>query len=126
MLPANAFLRGAAVVITLGLASIATGAMAEMPDIDLNGDVEAGKAVAMDRARGNCIACHLMPGADSPGAIGPALIAMQTRYPSKEDVAQQIWDPTIKNPEVVMPPFGKHGILSNKEFVDVVEYIWSL
>jgi sulfur-oxidizing protein SoxX len=97
-----------------------------MPDIDLNGDVEAGKAVAMDRARGNCIACHLMPGADSPGAIGPALIAMQTRYPSKEDVAQQIWDPTIKNPEVVMPPFGKHGILSNKEFVDVVEYIWSL
>jgi sulfur-oxidizing protein SoxX len=126
MLPANAFLRGAAVVITLSLASIATGAFAEMPDIDLNGDVEAGKAVAMDRSRGNCIACHLMPGADSPGAIGPALIAMQTRYPSKEDVARQIWDPTIKNPEVVMPPFGKHGIISNKEFVDVVEYIWSL
>jgi sulfur-oxidizing protein SoxX len=26
----------------------------------------------------------------------------------------------------VMPPFGKHGILSDQEFVDVVEYVWSL
>jgi sulfur-oxidizing protein SoxX len=68
----------------------------------------------------------MIPGGDSPGAIGPALIAIETRYPSKEAVARQIWDPTVKNPEVVMPPFGKHGILTNQEFVDVVEYIWSL
>jgi len=108
------------------LALAAAGAQAEMPDLNLDGDVEAGKAVAMDRSRGNCVACHLMPGANSPGAIGPALIAMQTRFQSKNDVAQQIWDPTVKNPDVVMPPFGKHGILSDKEFVDVVEYIWSL
>jgi sulfur-oxidizing protein SoxX len=126
MLPASPFLRGAAAALTLGLAGAAGSAFAEMPAIDLNGDVEAGKDVAMTRAKGNCVACHLMPGADSPGAIGPALIAMQTRYPSKADLAEQIWDPTVKNPEVVMPPFGKHGILSNKEFVDVVEYIWSL
>jgi sulfur-oxidizing protein SoxX len=32
----------------------------------------------------------------------------------------------VKNPEAVMPPFGKHGILTNQEFVDVVEYVWSL
>jgi sulfur-oxidizing protein SoxX len=109
------------------LSLAATGiARAEMPEMALDGDVEAGKSVAMDRSRGNCIACHMMPGGDSPGAIGPALIAMQTRYPSKDALAEQIWDPTIKTPEVVMPPFGKHGILSNKEFVDVVEYIWSL
>jgi sulfur-oxidizing protein SoxX len=108
------------------LAVAAAGARAEMPDLNLDGDVEAGKAVAMDRSRGNCVACHLMPGADSPGAIGPALVAMQTRFQSKNDVAQQIWDPTVKNPDVVMPPFGKHGILSDKAFVDVVEYIWSL
>jgi sulfur-oxidizing protein SoxX len=109
----------------LALAGAAT-AEVEMPDLELNGDVEAGKAVAMDRSRGNCIACHMMPGGESPGAIGPALIAMQTRYPSKHAVAVQVWDPTVKNPDVVMPPFGKHGILSEQEFVDVVEYIWSL
>jgi sulfur-oxidizing protein SoxX len=98
----------------------------EMPELDLNGDAEEGKAIAMDRSRGNCIACHMIPGGDSPGAIGPALIAMQTRYPSKHAIAVQVWDPTVKNPDVVMPPFGKHGILSEEEFVDVIEYVWSL
>jgi sulfur-oxidizing protein SoxX len=110
----------------LALSLSATVAVAEMPAVELNGNAEAGKEVAMDRAKGNCIACHMIPGGDSPGAIGPALIAMQTRYPSKEAVARQIWDPMVKNPEAVMPPFGKHGILTNQEFVDVVEYVWSL
>jgi sulfur-oxidizing protein SoxX len=123
MLPPRNLLRGAA-ALTLGLAAAA--AVAEMPELTLNGDAEAGKDVAMTRSKGNCIACHMIPGGEAPGAIGPALVAIQTRYPSKEDVARQIWDPTVKNPEAVMPPFGKHGILTNKEFVDVVEYVWSL
>jgi sulfur-oxidizing protein SoxX len=80
----------------------------------------------MDRAKGNCIACHSIPGGESPGAIGPALVAMQTRYPTKEALAAQIWDPTVKNPEAVMPPFGRHEILTNQEFADVVEFVWSL
>jgi sulfur-oxidizing protein SoxX len=111
----------AATLVTLASAT----ALAAMPELNLNGDADAGKAIAMDRSRGNCIACHVLPGGEAPGAIGPALVAMQTRYSSKQDLAQQIWDPTIKNPEAVMPPFGKHGILSDKEFVDVVEYIWA-
>lgn len=116
----------ASTILALSLSLSATVAVAEMPAVELNGNAEAGKEVAMDRAKGNCIACHMIPGGDSPGAIGPALIAMQTRYPSKEAVARQIWDPMVKNPEAVMPPFGKHGILTNQEFVDVVEYVWSL
>jgi sulfur-oxidizing protein SoxX len=68
----------------------------------------------------------VIPGGESPGAIGPALVAMQSRYPSKEALAEQIYDPTVRNPDVVMPPFGKHEILTEKEFNDVVEYIWSL
>jgi sulfur-oxidizing protein SoxX len=101
-------------------------AAADMPQLELNGDPAAGKAVAEDRGKGNCLACHMIVGAESPGAIGPALIAMQTRYPSKEALAKQIWDATVKAPEAAMPPFGKHEILTNQEFVDVVEYIWSL
>lgn len=124
MLSASPQLRAAAAALSISL--IGATAVADMPAIDFNGNVDAGKDVAMTRAKGNCIACHLIPGGDSPGAIGPALIAMQTRYSSKADLAQQIWDPTVKNPDVVMPPFGKHGILSNQEFVDVVEYVWSL
>jgi sulfur-oxidizing protein SoxX len=124
MLPISRSLLGAGMAIALAI--FGAPAFAEMPQMDLNGDVEAGKAIAMNRSKGNCIACHMIPGGDSPGAIGPALVAIQTRFPSKEEVARQVWDPTVKNPDVVMPPFGKHGILSDKEFVDVVEYVWSL
>ena len=102
----------------VGLSASATNAS--------QGNAAAGKAIAMDRGKGNCIACHVIPGGESPGAIGPALVAMKSRYPTKEALAKQIWDPTIKNPEAVMPPFGKHKILTEKEFNDVVEFIWSL
>lgn len=115
-----------ALTAALALGLLAGPALGTMPEMELDGDAEAGKEVALTRSKGNCIACHVMPDGEAPGAIGPALVAMQTRYPSKEDLAQQIWDPTAKNPDVVMPPFGKHGILTNKEFVDVVEYVWSL
>jgi sulfur-oxidizing protein SoxX len=90
------------------------------------GQSTAGLEIFTRPDKGNCIACHLIPGGESPGAIGPALIAMQTRYPSKEALAIQIWDATVKAPEAAMPPFGRHEILSKQEFADVVEYIWSL
>jgi len=109
------------------LAITASAWAADPPKIDLSGgDAAHGKELAMDRSKGNCIACHMIPGGESPGSIGPALIAMQARYPSKEALAAQIWDPTVKNPEAVMPPFGKHEILNHEEFASVVEYIWSL
>ena len=116
------------IALALGTLAIATLTWAaDPPKIDLSGaDAARGKEIAMDRGKGNCIACHLIPGGESPGAIGPALVAMQARYPSKEALAEQIYDPTVKNPDVVMPPFGKHEILSKQEFNDVVEFIWSL
>jgi sulfur-oxidizing protein SoxX len=88
--------------------------------------IKMGKEVAYDRKKGNCLACHMMGDGVSPGDIGPPLVAMQARYPSKEALAKQIYDPTVKNPDVVMPPFGKHEILTEQEFADFVEYIWSL
>jgi len=99
---------------------------ADMPEMELNGNAEAGKEIAMDRSKGNCIACHLIVGGESPGAIGPALIAIAPRFQTKEAVAKQVWDATVRNPEAVMPPFGKHEILTEQEFKDVVEYVWSL
>ncbi|MEW8505492.1 MAG: sulfur oxidation c-type cytochrome SoxX [Candidatus Thiodiazotropha sp.] len=88
--------------------------------------VEEGKKISFDRKRGNCLACHNIMNAPSPGNIAPALIAMKSRYPTKEALRMQIWDATIKNPESSMPPFGKHGILSESDLEKVVEYIWTL
>ncbi|MBK5968827.1 L-cysteine S-thiosulfotransferase [Thiorhodovibrio litoralis] len=117
--------------LAFGLASmlvLGTGsAMAmELDALTLNGNADAGRAVAMDRSTGNCIACHVLPGGEAPGAIGPPLVAMQTRYPSKHAVAERVWDATVKAPDAAMPPFGRHNILTEQQFVDVVEYVWGL
>ena len=115
-------------IAAAALSSVLAASVAayDSPTGDFSGDRDAGEKIAMDRGKGNCIACHMIVGGDSPGAIGPALIAMQTRYPSKEALAKQIWDSTIANPDAVMPPFGKHEVLTEEEFNDVVEYVWSL
>jgi sulfur-oxidizing protein SoxX len=90
------------------------------------GDLEAGKDIAMDRAKGNCIACHLMAGGESPGNIGPPLIAMKARYPESERLRAQIWDSTATNPNSAMPPFGKHEILTEEQIDQVVAFIMTL
>ena len=90
------------------------------------GAVEDGKKVAFDRKKGNCLACHMMGDGSLPGNIGPPLIAMKARFPDKAKLRAQIWDSTVKNPNSLMPPFGKHGILSDKEIDLIVEYVHTL
>jgi sulfur-oxidizing protein SoxX len=85
-----------------------------------------GKKIAFDRQKGNCLACHQMADGEYPGNIGPPLIAMQARFPDKARLRAQIWDPTISNPNSIMPPFGLHGILSEDEIDKVVEFVHSL
>jgi L-cysteine S-thiosulfotransferase len=100
----------------------ATASAADAPA----GDIEAGKAVAMDRGKGNCVACHMIPGAPSPGTIGPALVAMKARYPDVAKLHAQIYDPTVANPQSAMPPFGRNRLLTEKELNDVTAYIETL
>ena len=45
--------------------------------------VEKGKAVAFDRKKGNCLACHMMDDGTLPGNIGPPLVSMKLRFPDK-------------------------------------------
>lgn len=88
--------------------------------------VEKGKQIAFDKKKGNCLACHAMDDGQSPGTIGPPLVAMQMRYPDKAKLRGQIWDATQANPKTAMPPFGRHSILSDEEISAVAEYVWSL
>ena len=88
--------------------------------------VEQGKAIAMDRKRGNCMSCHVMGDAKLPGNIGPPLVAMKARYPDKAKLRAQVWDATARNPQSLMPPFGKHGILSDGDIDKIVEYLLTL
>jgi sulfur-oxidizing protein SoxX len=89
-------------------------------------DIADGKNVAFDRKKGNCLACHMIADGALPGNIGPPLIAMKARFPDKAVLRAQIWDATAVNPNTIMPPFGKHRILSEKEIDLVTEFIYSL
>lgn len=85
-----------------------------------------GKQLAFDRAKGNCLACHAIEGGESPGNIGPELSNMKQRYPDKILLRKRIWDETEFNSMTVMPPFGKHRILTEDEIDQVVDFIHSL
>ncbi|WP_455199005.1 sulfur oxidation c-type cytochrome SoxX [Kaarinaea lacus] len=92
---------------------------------------EQGMKVATDRKKGNCMACHKIAGlkgraAESHGNVGPALINMKARYPDKNKLRAYINDPQAINPNTIMPPFGKHGILSKDELDAVVEFVYTL
>ncbi len=89
-------------------------------------EVIEGKKVAFDRKKGNCLACHMIPGGDLPGNVAPPLIQMKARFPDAEALKKQIWDAREKNPHTIMPPFGTHNILSASEIDLLVEYLYTL
>ena len=89
----------------------------------------SGRELTFSTAKGNCLACHQMPsdpGAITSANIGPPLIAMKERYPDRAKLRAQIWDATAFNPSTVMPPFGKHKILTESEIDRILDYVASL
>ena len=91
-----------------------------------SGDIEEGKKLAFDRKKGNCLACHMIDDGQLAGNNGPPLIAMKARFPNKQDLFNQIWDPTESDPNSFMPPFGKHGAISKTEINKIIEYLYTL
>lgn len=89
-------------------------------------NIEEGKKLAFDRSKGNCLACHMIKGGESPGTIAPPLLVMKSRFPDRKVLRTQIWDASKRNPETSMPLFGRHEILSEEELEKVVDYIHSL
>ncbi len=87
-----------------------------------------GQEIAFNNKKGNCLACHAMPGTrgEMAGSIAPPLIAMKLRYPDVAKLRAQIWDATANNPKTSMPPFGKHRVLSEEEIDKVVDFVRTL
>lgn len=121
----------------VGNASVSTPASTSQYANPAGGDASSmaariadGKKIAFDRAKGNCLACHALPGGDMPGNIGPALphkgLTMKQRFPKREMLRAQVYNAMQNNPNTVMPPFGLYRILTEDELEKVVDYIWSL
>ena len=78
-----------------------------------------GRAVAHDQERGNCLACHRIP-------ADPAAENIRQRFPDRTQLRQRIWDARAFNPETIMPPYGRHRILTEQEIDQVVDYLHGL
>ena len=118
--------RFAASSLSIALVVMFTGGLGPVPEAVAASEIEEGKAIATDRRKGNCMSCHMMEDTRLPGNIGPPLIAMEARFPDKSKLRAQIWDSNQFNSNSLMPPFGRHEILTEDEIDKVVEYIHSL
>ena len=88
--------------------------------------IEQGKALTFERSKGNCLACHRIEEGELPGPLGPPLLAMKLRFPEREDLKRQICDATIRNENTRMPPYCRHGILTEEEVDLIVDYLYTL
>jgi sulfur-oxidizing protein SoxX len=102
------------------------GAAASAGPASAQSAVAEGQKLAFDRGKGNCLTCHVIKGGDLPGTIGPALTDIKSKYPNREDLVAILYDETKRNPQTVMPPFGRNRILTDKEINAIVDFLQTL
>ncbi len=105
-------------VLPCTLALAGSTALAQAP-------VSLGERLAFARDKGNCLTCHDIKGGDSPGNVGPPLSDMKARFPDRKELAAIIFDETTRNPQTVMPPFGRNLILTPQEIDAIVDFLYT-
>jgi L-cysteine S-thiosulfotransferase len=104
------------------------------------GDAKKGRKLAINRKKGNCLACHAMPIPEQPyhGNIGTDLNGAGGRY-TEGELRLRLVDSKVVNPDTIMPAFYKNTgfhrvlkkfkgktILSAQEVEDIVAYVKTL
>jgi sulfur-oxidizing protein SoxX len=108
-----------ALALAIGMAASASPARAQSAAAE-------GQKLAFDRGKGNCLTCHEIKGGDLPGTIGPPLKDIRSRYPDRNELVAILTDETKRNPQTVMPPFGRNRILTDQEINAVVDFLQTL
>ena len=85
-----------------------------------------GQKLAFDRGKGNCLTCHVIKGGDLPGTIGPELRDLKAKYPDRNELVAILFDETKRNPQTMMPPFGRNRILTEQEINAIVDFLQTL
>jgi sulfur-oxidizing protein SoxX len=85
-----------------------------------------GERLAFDRGKGNCLTCHVIRGGDLPGTIGPELRDIKSKYPDRSELVAILFDETKRNPQTMMPPFGRNRILTEQEINAIVDFLQTL
>jgi sulfur-oxidizing protein SoxX len=111
--------KSAAALALLAGAAIASPALAQSAAAE-------GQKLAFDRGKGNCLTCHVIKGGEYPGTLGPELTDIKDKYPNRDELIAIVTDETKRNPQTVMPPFGRNRILTEKEINAVVDFLQTL
>ena len=85
-----------------------------------------GQKLAFDRGKGNCLTCHAIKGGDLAGTIGAPLQDIRTKYPNRSDLVAILTDESRRNPQTLMPPFGRNRILTEQEINAIVDFLQTL
>jgi sulfur-oxidizing protein SoxX len=110
-----------ALILALAIAATACSGQAQAQSA-----VAEGQKLAFDRSKGNCLTCHEIKGGDLPGTIGPPLTDLKSKYPDRNDLVAIVSDESKRNPQTVMPPFGRNRILTEQEINAVVDFLQTL
>jgi L-cysteine S-thiosulfotransferase len=89
---------------------------------------DSGRQLALDRNRGNCADCHQFPNdarVDSRATVGPPLSGIKARFTSRSALTSLVKDPMTVNPDTIMPPYGRHKILTEREIDAIVDYLYT-
>ncbi len=104
------------------------------------GDPVKGRKTAINRKKGNCLACHVLPIPEQAdhGEVGPPLNDVGSRLGAGE-IRLRIVNPKVVNPDTIMPAFYRiHGlhrvqkkwqgktIISAQDVEDIVAYMMTL
>ena len=103
------------------------------------GDPVKGRKLVINRKKGNCLACHVMPIPEQQfhGDIGPDLSSVASHL-TEAELRMRVVDPKILNPDTIMPSFLKEPktrvmkkfkgktILKAQEVEDVIAYLMTL
>jgi len=84
-----------------------------------------GQTLAFDRGKGNCLTCHDIKGGEAPGNVGPPLADIKARFPDSKELRGIVFDETKRNPQSVMPPFGRNLILTDGEIDAIVDFLYT-
>ena len=91
-----------------------------------------GWCTAVNRRKGNCLACHVMitpnwpEGFPEGGNTAPPLVSMKARFPDRDVLHAQLSDARDKNEQSMMPPFAAHGILNDKQINNIIDFLYTL
>jgi len=112
-------------VLILAPALVIAAVLASTP-VRAQSAVAEGQKLAFDRGKGNCLTCHEIKGGDLAGSIGPELKDIKSKYPDRKDLVAILTDETQRNPQTVMPPFGRNRILTEQEINAIVDFLQTL